>query len=515
MSEGTNQKSIIVKSIDVKSFESIVVPQLGKYLIAILSLMPGYFIGVSVLTLWYLAVLYFLFAKRTDLIIEIFVLWSFVSGGAYHYHLLGDSYDQYAYRFFVYFNLFALVLSHLTSTPDKNRELTKLLKFGSVLIVIAVISAISNLVSPVLFGQYFFSSFRWWIFAFVFANTNFKEGRLKSLVCLIFCIVTINSIFGFIQQLFLEIQFPPDGSDLNRLDVASGFMGAYLSQYLTNLCIVFASYFILRFISGFSIYNFFVATLLLLQPFASSSKTALLSGGLFFFISIIIMRFYLKVTILRVSSLLKYGILILIVYFGMQIYKQTNEEYSFSSIGYVFEDYISSKDALQDFGKIQGYYDAISEVAPSGSLGASFGVGPGGFTSPLGLSRKASLVEKYGFDPDEGNEVSSVEARNTDMTEFIGELGYIGALVCLAGLAYLYLEYLKVVRNRKSLEEKLFSLFISQLILLVIFNTVYDRGLTSALFFIPLWTLIVYDFKKETWNTSEIIPPDQADIENF
>jgi len=480
------------------SFKEDLFPGLLKYIIAIISILPGYFIGDRILILWYLAVAGALILKRIDIIITIFVIWAFLCGGAYHYHLVGPSMGGIFFKNLNTYIFLMLIVAYFFVAKSKNVKLTKILIFGLMLCIIAILSGVVNRVNFLWIFKYLVSHLKWFFFAFILARTRLPLKKLRSLVFLVFGIILINSIFGFIQQLFLLSQGTPDGYFPSYADKASGLLGATAGPHLTYLCIAATSFFIFRYLSGLGKYNLILGTLFLLQPSTAESKAALTVGGALFVIFLLYLLIYLKVFKLSLGAPFKYALMIILLFVSLNVYNRTYGVYvGISPLQYSYS-FIQERNRITDFEKINAYQDVFKKVVSSTELGLVVGIGPGKFTKTI-----QTAGNPFGFNPDTSGWRSSVDFRVTELSTFISELGLLGFLIFVSGMIYMFIFFLRMAKSQTTAENKIFSVFISMFVLITLWNSFYWSGMTSGFYYFPLWIFVVYFIKLNDFNKAK------------
>ena len=484
-------------SISTFSFKEDLYPGILKYIIAIISLLPGYFIGDIILILWYIAVVFALFLKRIDIIITIFVIWAFLNGGAYHYHLLGTSMDGIFYKYLNIYIFLALIVTYFFVKQSKNVKLTKILIFGFMLCIIVILSGIVNRVNFLSIFAYLAKNLKWFFFAFILARTRLPLNKLRALVFLILAIVLINSIFAFIQQLFLPAVSTPEGYAPGYVDKASGLLGFCLSPYLTYLCIVSASFFIFRYLSGLGKYNLVFGILFLLQPSIAESKAALTVGGALFVIFLLYQLIYLKVIKLNFGASIKYPLLIILLLVSLNVYTTTYSSYGINPFQYSYS-FVRVRNRITDFEKINAYQDVFKKVTSSTELGLMMGIGPGRFTKTI-----QSAGNPFGFNPDRSGWRSSSDFRVTELSTLLSELGILGFLIFISGMIYMFIFFLTIAKSQTSNENKIFSITISMLVIITLWNSFYIDGMTLGFYYFPLWIFVVYFIKLNDLNKSK------------
>ncbi|MCK4358961.1 MAG: hypothetical protein KAW92_09500 [Candidatus Cloacimonetes bacterium] len=492
-------KNILEKKnlVSTFSFKEDLIPSLLKYIIAIISLLPGYFIGDRILLLWYLVVAFALIFKRIDIIITIFVIWAFLYGGAYHYNLVGPSRGGIFYKYLNTYIFLMLIAAYFFAKKSKNVKLTKILIFGLMLCIIAILSGVVNRVHFLRILGYLAEYFKWFFFAFILARTRLPLKKLRALVFLIFGIILINSIFGFIQQLFLPSQGTPVGYVTSYADKASGLFGATAGPYLTYLCIAAASFFIFRYLSRIGTYNLILGTLFLLQPIIAESKAAITVGGMLFVIFLLYLLIYLKVLKLGFGVPIRYTLFIILLLVSLNIYNTTYSVYGINPFQYSYS-FVRARNRITDFEKINAYRDVFKKVAPSKELGLIVGIGPGRFTKTI-----QSAGNPFGFNPDRSGWRSSSDFRVTELSTLISELGLLGFLIFVSGMIYMFLFFLRMAKSQTTAENKIFSVFISMFIIITLWNSFYWSGMTSGFYYFPLWIFVVYFIKLNDFNKAK------------
>lgn len=462
------------------------------YFLAFFSLLPGFVVGPWIILFWYIAAAIIFFQNKTVALINVFIIWIFIRDGMYRYSFLGDNQSFFLFQYFDEFLIVLLILCYLRNKKEKNENITKYIIYSIPLLLLNLISAVLNKVSALNIINYFTSTFRWVILFYIIGNIKIEKSELKKTVILLFVIVGINSIIGFLQQTIIPDIRTPNGYLPDKLDVASGLLGTASSQILTALCLGFSYLFLFRYMAGIGKKNLLFIIILFAQPFISSSKATLIFLFVIMVISFILYTFYLKIKTLQLKTILKYISIIIILFIGIKIYDITNAK-DFGRKSNYFEYYLGKKQSIQDFRKVQGYFEATSLVAPRGRGGIWLGVGPTNFTSEVGIKNKAPLIAQMGLDQE--NLISSVDMKTTDFTGLIGETGILGSLLFLMYMFYLYFSTLRRSAKRTSTKSKIFTFFIAQWIAVMILFSFYDRGWLLFFYYIPLIIFLIYDLK--------------------
>ena len=479
------------------SFKEDLFPGLLKYIIAIISLLPGYFIGDRILILWYLVVAGALILKRIDIIITIFVIWAFLNGGAYHYHLVGPSMEGIFFKYLNTYIFLALIAAYFFTEKSKNVKLSKILIFGFMLCIIVILSGVVNRVNFLSIFGYLAKYLKWFFFAFILARTRLPLKKLRALVFLVFGIILINSIFAFIQQLFLPPMATPDGYVTSYVDKASGLLGACAGPYLTYLCIAVASFFIFRYLSGLGKYNLIFGFLFLLQPSIAESKAALTVGVILFVIFLLYSLIYLKIFKLSFGAPIRYTLLIIMLLVSLNVYNTTYSSSGINPFQYSYS-FVKAKNRITDFEKINAYRDVFKKVAPSKELGLIVGIGPGIFTKTI-----QTAGNPFGFNPDARGWRSAADFRVTELSTLLSELGILGFLIFVSGMIYMFIFFLRMAKSQITAENKIFSVFISMFIIITLWNSFYYSGMSSGFYYFPLWLFVVYFIKFNDFNKAK------------
>lgn len=477
-------------------FKDDLIPSIFIYILAIVSLIPGYFIGPRILLLWYAYIIILLIFNKLKSIIKLSIIWAFIFGGAYQYNLIGDNSRALIVRGINFLLYISIVLLYLKYPKNKNILLSKYFKYLYILFFIIFLSGLINLIDPANFLQYLWSNFNWVIFALVINTIPLTEKEHKSFVSLIIGIIIVNSIFGFIQQLFLPAQTTPDGYTPDYADLASGMLGVTEGPHLTSLCLAIGSYFVYRFLILGDKKSIFLIILLFLQPFISESKAILVFSMFTIVLSLILITYYLKIFKLSINKIF-YGIIILlIIYTGIEFYSISKQSYYKGySLESALEHYFKSKSSITDFSKVQGYIDAFKNIAPRGKFGIFFGIGPSNFSNQI-RGKYYSWLYYLGYDITERTRFTSADFRITEMTQFISEVGIFGFFIFIITIYKLYMLLIKNAKSSPDNGEKIFLIFVSQLLIIIVFNSFYWVGLLSTLCYsYPLWIFISYYFR--------------------
>ncbi len=473
------------------------------YSIGIILLLPGFILNQWIILPFYIIVTLLGFQRNLKVLIIIYVLWIFSNGGAYQYDLLGVDQANVLIVYFKYYLLVIIFLNFLIGKKRKNEFVQKIFKLSTFLLIAILFSAIINLTNPFNIITYFLIYLQWYLFGLVICFSELDLYYLKSLVALLFVIVLFNSVFGIIQSVILPIKPAPNGYVLHRVDVASGMLGIWRSQILTNLCLVASSYFLFRLLLNIGKYNFVFSVLFLLQPLLSESKTAMYTGTFFILISVILlyktskneMR-YSMWKIIFIGSFLG-----LMLYF-FNVFSKSLYETNIDSNKLV--ESFFDKTNLSDYKKIIAYINAVGIIAPSGNAGILFGIGP--LQLKNGASSKyENLISKAGFDLNSDNKLSTVDQGFTDMNTIISDLGLIGLFIFLMIIINLMKLLYKNLWIRQDISRKIFILIALELLLILSFNSFYLAGWSEPLYFIPFWiiTAFISDIKS-IWPTNII-----------
>lgn len=469
----------------------------------VLLFIPGIVIGSYIFALWYAIIIFLFLNRRTDYILYIYILWNMLNIGLYHYHLIGASYDHPFLKGFNPFLIIILLASFILDKKNNLGELKICFKWMLLLAAVALISALINRVDIVTVFKYFFVYYRWLLFAYILIKLNYPLNFFRILLNLITIMTIFNSVLGVLQQFVLPPQLTPDGYEPAHEDLASGLMGAAAGQTLTVLCIALASFYIIRYITNTGKNNIFFISLLLAQPFCSSSKGAMgiMFGCLGISLLIVIFSRVFRRSFFNLTFVFKSGFFILLVTIGYSIYAYNNQQ--FASSGSLMTDPIKDQYAsvdynLQDLMKVQGYIITWSEIAPTGRAGLWLGVGPSQFLFYRGVGVKTKYSEALQFkwtDSDYEVPLSSAEKQDTEVVALLGELGIIG-IVCfiLMGIS-VYRCVFKIYKKTNVINTKILLLSAAQFVFALIFYSFYYSGWFSVFFFIPLWIMIAYGYR--------------------
>lgn len=464
-------------------------PNLRAYCFAFCSLLPGIVLGSTVLMLWYGAAIVFLLQRRSDRLVLVFVIWNFLNRGAYHYGLIGPSESDVLLRSFNSFLLLLLAIAYAFSKHNGQRTLHVYLRFGVALSAIAFLSAVANGVGVVDFIEYYFIYFRWLIFAFLFWNLDLPRAFLRTLVVLVFVIVGVNSMLGMLQAFVLPPQVTPAGYIPYELDVASGLLGVTFSQHLTVLCLSVASFFAFRYLQSGGRSNALFIVLMLIQPFSSESKFAMVMCIGLFSVSALVLFLggHLRTSV--ISLVPKIGFLVVLGIIGVEVYGLTTGESLINPVS----GYSETITSAEDIRKLMGYVVAFTEVAPGGRFGSSLGVGPTRFLNTVGgeTSDYSSLLQ-IGT---EANDLSSLEKQNTEIVATIGELGCAGFAVFVGLMIKMIIDCVKRLRRVGTPDMRAFVLFECQYIITTVILTFYLQGWLVAFYYVPMFIFIAFDVK--------------------
>lgn len=475
------------------SFKEDLFPAIMKYCIAILVTSAGLIIGSYIVFIWYLLLLLFLFLKRTDLILQVLILWTFIWGGAFHYGFLGKDYQDLIVRNFNIFVFISFIISFFLNKRNKIQIIET--NFFYILFYIGLISAIFNAINIFDIFKSYFSTYRWLIFGLIVLLMKTQKKQYKSIFSLIIAIMIINSIFGLFQQTLLPIQSTPDGYTPSEADVASGFLGITNSQHLTSLCFCFASFYFLQYLIFNKKFNLIISSLLLLQPFIAESKFSLILGISLLVFVLLLKRVFFKNVFINSKYYLNIVTISVIIFIGLIFYNSVkiylNKDYSLFRI--TNEYYLNNENKFADYAKVQGYYDSLTKIAPSGEAGILLGIGPYQFFNQLN-SNYVTYINKNGFTNEERIKVSSVDFRVTDITQLISELGLLGLILFLFFFYKIGTLLYKQIVVTNSIETKILKIFAFQFLLMSLINSFYYVGIFNPMYFIPFWLLLRYSF---------------------
>lgn len=458
------------------------------YLSGIFSLLPGIVVGSLIVIPWYLYALKLFAEKKVNKLIIVFILWNYISRGAYHYSLLGGNLDNpiiTSFNIFVLFLLFILVIN----SNNRINKLAKIILWNFFLLV--MFSTISSIINNIGLNEnivFILINFRWLLFGLIIilANISFKEINYD--LNLVLSIIIINSLFAVAQQLFLPVKVTPDGYMPDYFDLASGFFGVTYSQNLSILCISFAFYFILRNLYQKSNSDTLIIILLLSQPFVSSSKAAIVITGTILLIFMIYFLYKLKIRINVGMVLLKTMVITSILIIGINVYNSINSKV-FGNVKSATENYLKNINQFDDISKIQGYLITINEYNPKSNGGILFGSGPNTYYNLSGFYRSGINYLKYNM----GDvSISSVDQKNTELVGIIGETGLLSFLIYLLFYIYVYSYSLKNTVHFKEFDYKLISYFSSFFTVVIMVYSFYQQGIGVAFYYIPLFILLKY-----------------------
>lgn len=386
----------------------------------------GFVLKANVIGVWYIVSLYFFINRKYLHLFSLYIIFSYFNLGLYQYGFFGSDKEVIIYKLIDEFLLGLMLLGTLQIKQKLNDLSKKILFAGIPLLIIALISGFINMIDPIDFINYFLTTMRWFFLLYILLKFNFNKAEFTKLITLIVIIIIFNSIFGTLQTLVLPIQPSPDGYVPHFLDVASGFFGITASNYVTILCLSFTFFFFLMYLVQKSTFYLFISMLLFLQPIFSSSKSVIIIIGLLISLFVVVYFIFFSTNKNRLKGLFAMPILLFIIVIGYEYFQELNYRY-FGKIDVTIEKYFNTRRSIQDFQKIQGYFEAANLVAPSGNLGASFGAGPTSFISFVGLKKDTKWIKNLGLS-NETTQYSSTDFRGTDIAGIIGELGYFGIL---------------------------------------------------------------------------------------
>lgn len=462
---------------------------IGIYFAGVLTLLPGVILGEWIILPLCFAVFLLAILRRIDILIIIYVFWVFTNGGAYQYGVLGSDPQSVVRVAFKYYVVTFMAIGFLMGKKRSSELLKRVLRFGYVFLLVAVVSGLLNGVAPIDYFKFCFVFLQWFLFGIVLAFGNFSMRYLRFLVIFIVAIILLNALLGVLQELVLPIQATPDGYVPSKEDASSGLLGIWRSQILTNLCLVSASFFIFRQTLRIGKFNLLLATAFLLQPIISESKSSIYSG-----VTFVLVCFFLLFATNKGEMKFAFGkILFVVAFLGISIILYN----TFSKKLYDMEDNSNQmvagyfdKEEITDYRKIQAYMNAFQLVSPSGRVGMLLGIGP--FQLRDVNSKYSNIVLDAGFDPLEEAKFSTVDQEVTDFSTFICEVGLIGSLVFLGGVIYIFWVYFKLFKSETKKEPKIMLLIILESILFITFNSFYISGWGEPLYFVPFWIITVF-----------------------
>ena len=234
--------------------------------------------------------------------------------------------------------------------------------------LVVLLSGLFNAVSPLNLLNYITSDLNWLIFLIILTKISLTKDGYQSIIALIFVIIAVNSILAFFQVTLLPIHVAPDGYVPHINDVAIGLLGVGSSQYLTILCLGFSFYFIYNYLNNGNKNNVIYAAIFLLQPAISESKAAIIIVGVIFIISLIWAKFN-YIFQLSFKEIFRFALILGLIIIGYNTYRSAQYKFFLTTEMPSTFKFFEQKRTLEDYRKIVGYIEAITEVAPSGNAG--------------------------------------------------------------------------------------------------------------------------------------------------